>query len=195
MLKNQFIMNNVRCPFLLRHIFTLAHSRISIFKLLISSCSLFILCSCSVNYSFTGASISPDTKTFSVAYIQNNAAVKNAALSDIITEGLKDKMRSSAGLTLVNANGDLQFEGAITDYTTTFQGVTAAQVAAQYRFTISVRVKFTNTKDETKSFEKTFSQFRDYPVSENFASIEDALIRQITEEIIDAIFMDAVANW
>ncbi|MDR0941768.1 MAG: LPS assembly lipoprotein LptE [Bacteroidales bacterium] len=188
-------MNNVRCPFLLRHIFTLAHSRISIFKLLISSCSLFILCSCSVNYSFTGASISPDTKTFSVAYIQNNAAVKNAALSDIITEGLKDKMRSSAGLTLVNANGDLQFEGAITDYTTTFQGVTAAQVAAQYRFTISVRVKFTNTKDETKSFEKTFSQFRDYPVSENFASIEDALIRQITEEIIDAIFMDAVANW
>lgn len=154
-----------------------------------------VLAACSVKYSFTGASISPEIKTFSVQYIQNNAAVKNAALSDIITEGLKDKLRSSTGLTLTNANGDLQFEGSITDYTTSFQGVTAAQVAAQYRFTITVRVKFVNTKDESKNFEKSFTQFRDYPVSESFASIEDALIRQITEEIIDAIFMEAVANW
>lgn len=154
-----------------------------------------VLAACSVKYSFTGASISPEIKTFSVQYIQNNAAVKNAALSDIITEGLKDKLRSSTGLTLTNANGDLQFEGSITDYTTSFQGVTAAQVAAQYRFAITVRVKFVNTKDESKNFEKSFTQFRDYPVSESFASIEDALIRQITEEIIDAIFMEAVANW
>lgn len=166
------------------------------FKLIV----LFFICvtvlaACSVKYSFTGASISPEIKTFSVQYIQNNAAVKNAALSDIITEGLKDKLRSSTGLTLTNANGDLQFEGSITDYTTSFQGVTAAQVAAQYRFTITVRVKFVNTKDESKNFEKSFTQFRDYPVSESFASIEDALIRQITEEIIDAIFMEAVANW
>ncbi len=164
-------------------------------KLLIVNCTLLIALGCSVNYSFTGASISPDIRTFSVAYIQNNAPLKNAALSDIMTEGLKDKMRSSAGLTLVTANGDLQFEGTITDYRTTFQGVTASQVAAQHRFTISVRVKFTNTKDESKNFDKTFTQFRDYPVSESFASLEDGLIRQITEEIIDEIFMEAVANW
>jgi len=163
--------------------------------LFIINCSLLIALGCSIKYTFTGASISPDVRSFSVAYVQNNAAVKNAALSDIITEGLKDRMRSSTGLSLVSANGDLQFEGAITDYTTTFQGVTASQVAAQYRFTISVRMSFTNTKDETKNFNKTFTQFRDYPVTESFASIEDALIRQITEEIIDEIFMNAVANW
>jgi len=164
-------------------------------SLFIINCSLLIALGCSVKYSFTGASISSDVRTFSVAYVQNNAAVKNAALSDIITEGLKNKMRSSTGLSLVGAGGDLQFEGTITDYATSFQGVTASQVAAQYRFTISVRMKFTNTKDATKNFEKTFTQFRDYPVTESFASLEDGLIRQITEEIIDEIFMEAVANW
>ncbi|MDR2963848.1 MAG: LPS assembly lipoprotein LptE [Bacteroidales bacterium] len=159
------------------------------------SCILYLSTGCSIKYSFTGASISPDIRTFSVAYVQNQAATRNAALSDIITEGLKDKMRSSTGLTLVNGGGDLQFEGVITDYTTTFQGVTAAQVAAQYRFTISVRMNFINTKDETKNFNKTFTQFRDYPVTESFASLEDGLIRQITDDIIDEIFMAAVANW
>jgi hypothetical protein len=169
--------------------------KLSTFKLLIVHCSLFITLGCSVKYSFTGASISPDIKTFSVAYVQNNAATKNAALSDVITEGLKDKLRSNAGLSLVNAGGDLQFEGAITDYSTTYQGVTASQVAAQYRFTISVRMSFTNTKDETKNFNKTYTQYRDYSVNESFASLEEGLIKQISEEIIDEIFMDAVANW
>lgn len=163
-------------------------------KFLIGLFILFLV-SCSVKYSFTGASISPQIKTFSVSYIENNAPNKKANLSDIFTEGLKDKFRSNAGLTLVPSNGDLTYEGSITEYSTTIQGVTANQVAANNRLTISVTIKFTNTLEPVKSFEKRFSGYRDFDASINLSSIEEAFVKEITDEIINEIFMESVANW
>jgi hypothetical protein len=148
-----------------------------------------------VNYSLSGASISPDVKTFSVSYIANHAANKQATLSDVFTEGLKDKFRSDAGLSLVSSGADLQFSGNITDYTTSYQGVTASQLAAQTRLTIAVKIKFVNKNDEKQNYEKRFSAYRDFDATESLSNVEDALIAEISEEIIEAIFMESVANW
>lgn len=150
---------------------------------------------CSVNYSLSGASISPDVKTFSVSYIANHAANKQATLSDVFTEGLKDKFRSDAGLSLVSSNADLQFSGNITDYITSYQGVTASQLAAQTRLTIAVKIKFVNKNDEKQNYEKRFSAYRDFDATESLSNVEDALIKEISEEIIESIFMESVANW
>ncbi len=148
-----------------------------------------------MNYSLSGASISPDVKTFSVSYIANHAANKQATLSDVFTEGLKDKFRSDAGLSLVSSGADLQFSGNITDYTTSYQGVTASQLAAQTRLTIAVKIKFVNKNDEKQNYEKRFSAYRDFDATESLSNVEDALIAEISEEIIEAIFMESVANW
>ena len=150
---------------------------------------------CFVNYSLSGASISPDVKTFSVSYIANHAANKQATLSDVFTEGLKDKFRSDAGLSLVSSNADLQFSGNITDYTASYQGVTASQLAAQTRLTIAVKIKFVNKNDEKQNYEKRFSAYRDFDATESLSNVEDALIKEISEEIIESIFMESVANW
>jgi hypothetical protein len=156
-----------------------------------------ILCllSCSVKYSFSGASISPDVKTFSVSYITNQAQNKQATLSDVFTEGLKEKFRSNAGLSLVSKGGDLEFEGAIIDYSTAYQGITANQVAAQLRLTITVSVKFTNNIDPTKNFDKKYTWYQDFDAKLSLSSVETEYINQISKKIIDDIFMDAVANW
>ena len=148
-----------------------------------------------MNYSLSGASISPDVKTFSVSYIANHAANKQATLSDVFTEGLKDKFRSDAGLSLVSSGAALQFSGNITDYTTSYQGVTASQLAAQTRLTIAVKIKFVNKNDEKQNYEKRFSAYRDFDATESLSNVEDALIAEISEEIIEAIFMESVANW
>ena len=150
---------------------------------------------CSVNYSLSGASISPDVKTFSVLYIANHAANKQATLSDVFTEGLKDKFRSSAGLSLVSSNADLQFSGSIVNYSTSYQGVTASQLAAQTRLTIGVKIKFVNKTDDKQNFEKTFSVYRDFDATASLSDVEDALIKEISEEIIESVFMESVANW
>lgn len=150
---------------------------------------------CSINYSLSGASISPDVKTFSVAYIANHAANKQATLSDVFTEGLKDKFRSTAGLSLVSSNGDLQFSGNIVDYSTSYEGVTASQLAAQTRLTISVQIKFVNKTDEKQNYDKRFSAYRDFDATESLSNVEDVLIKELSEEIIESIFMESVANW
>ena len=156
---------------------------------------IFSIVGCSVHYSLSGASISPDVKTFSVAYIPNYAANKQATLSDIMTEGLKDKFRSSAGLSLVSSNGDLQFSGSIVDYSTSYQGVTASQLAAQTRLTISVQIKYINKTDEKQNFDKRFSAYRDFEATQSLSDVEDVLIKEISEEIIESIFLESVANW
>src|SRR4029453_15181151 len=80
-------------------------------------CGLFMLTGCGV-YSFTGASISPEIKSVSIAYFQNRATIIQPSLSQVFTEKMKDKFVSQTNLTLVTNYGDLQFDGQITDYTT-----------------------------------------------------------------------------
>lgn len=159
----------------------------------------FILClsvcfsACKVNYSLSGKSISPSVKTFSVAYIENQASQIVPTLSDDITEGLKERFRSQAGLQLVQRNGDLQFEGKIIDYSISYQGVTADQEAAQNRLTITVLIKFANTMEPANNFEKRFSASRDY--SSRGSGMEEMYIPEILDQLLEEIFMNSVATW
>ncbi|HKK42418.1 MAG TPA: LPS assembly lipoprotein LptE, partial [Bacteroidales bacterium] len=73
---------------------------------------------CSVNYSFSGASIAPEIKTFSVAYFQNRAPLVQVGLSQTLTDALIDKCKAQTNLNYVTGTGDVSFEGDITDYKT-----------------------------------------------------------------------------
>ena len=151
--------------------------------------------SCKVNYSFTGASIAEDIKTVSVKTFQNYAPLANANLSQTFTEALKDKFLSQTNLDLVTKNGDLQFEGSITGYNVTSVAIQGNETAALNRLTITVKVKFTNTKDSSLDFETNFSRYTDYESSQNLGSIEDGLIVEINEQLTQDIFNKAVSNW
>lgn len=146
-------------------------------------------------YSFTGASISPDVKTISIAYFPNQASMVQPALSQIFTEKLREKFVSQTSLIQVNSNGDLQFEGAITDYTAIPTAIQGNEQAALNRLTITVNVKFTNIKDEKQSFQTSFSRFTDYDSRKNLASVEQELINEICNQLVDDIFNKAVINW
>ena len=153
-----------------------------------------ITSSCGV-YSFTGASISPDIKTVSIAYFPNRAPIVQPALSQVFTEKMKDKFVSQTSLTLVNREGDLQFDGQITDYVTQPTAIQGNEQAALNRLTITVKVKFVNTKDEKQSFESSFSRFTDYDSRKNLTSIETELINEVCNQLVDDIFNKAVINW
>ena len=148
-----------------------------------------------MNYSFTGASIAEDVKTVSIKTFQSYAPLANANLSQTFTEALKDKFLSQTNLDLVMNNGDLQFEGAITGYAVTSIAIQGNETAALNRLTITVKVKFTNTKDDKLDYETSFSRYTDYESSQNLASIEDGLITEINDQLSQDIFNKAVSNW
>jgi hypothetical protein len=150
---------------------------------------------CKVNYSMTGASISPDVKTIEVRYFQKTAALGPSNLSQTFTEKLKDKFLTGTSLSIINGSADLTLEGSITGYNVSPQTIQSNEIAAQNRLTISVNVKFTNLKDEKQNFESTFTRYADFPSSTNITSIEDQLVEEINTQLVDDIFNKAVINW
>jgi hypothetical protein len=156
---------------------------------------LLFLSSCSVNYSMTGASISPEVKTITIRFFQKTAGLGPASLGQTFTESLKDKFVSQTNLILTERDGDLTLEGNIPGYTISPLAIQANETAAKNRLSITVNVKFTNLKDEKQNFEASFSRFSDFESSLNIATIEDQLIKEINEQIIDDIFNKAVINW
>jgi hypothetical protein len=156
---------------------------------------MFILPSSCGVYSFTGASISPDVKTVSVAFFENVAPLINPNLSQVFTEKLKDIFIVQTNLTLTQKNGDLHFEGTITDYNIRPMNVQAGNQVAQNRLTISVRVTFTNRVEPKNDFEKTFTRFADFDANQSLSSVESDLVEQITEELTQDVFNESVVNW
>lgn len=155
---------------------------------------ILTLTSCGI-YSFTGASISPDVKTVSIQYFPSYAPLAKPIISQQFTEALRDMFNSQTNLSLVAQNGDLSFEGAIVDYRTTPEAIQGNQVAALNRLTITVNVKFTNTKDPSQSFETSFSRFSFYSSTQNLSQVESGLVAEINNQLVQDIFNRSVSNW
>lgn len=155
---------------------------------------LFILTSCGI-YSFSGTSIQPDVTSITVYNIENRAMRVNPALSNALTEELKEKYRRFTKLRLENDRGDLQVEGQITSYETVSIAVTAQEVAAQNRLTVTVKVNFTNVKYPKENFEKNFAAFEDYPSTSSLDAVEARLVESIVKKLVEEIFNATVANW
>ncbi len=157
----------------------------------------FLLHACSVNYSFTGASIPPDAKTVSVDYFKYSAPIFNPTLSQQLTEMLQDKLVSQTSLNLTDGKGDLQFKGEVVGYSSApVSIVSGADPTAQFnRLTIKVKVEFINEFDEKANFTQTFSRFADYPATQNLSAAEPNIVPVIVELITDDIFNKAVVNW
>ncbi|MEQ8625695.1 MAG: LptE family protein [Vicingaceae bacterium] len=150
---------------------------------------------CSASYSFTGASIPPEVETVSVGFFQANAALTPPRASQLFTEKLKDVFLTQTNLALVKSSGDLEFEGAITDYRTSPVAIQGNETAALTRVTMTVSVRFVNNYDETQNFETSFSRFEDFDNSRDLSSVEEEILQSINDQLTQDIFNKAVTNW
>ncbi|NND77182.1 MAG: LptE family protein [Flavobacteriales bacterium] len=163
-------------------------------KLLYITFCLLILNGCWM-YSFTGASIHPDAKTFSVKYFAVNAPLADPNYGQILSESLKDLLLSQTRLDLQKEDGDIQYEGYVKNYVVTTSQASGNETASLNRLTITLNVKYTNTLDEEQNFESSFSRFVDFNSSDDFASLEQGLIEEINEQLIQDIFDKSLGNW
>ncbi|MBX2966686.1 MAG: LptE family protein [Cyclobacteriaceae bacterium] len=157
------------------------------------------LSSCGV-YSFTGSGT--NAKTITIAEFYNNTDLGPANIAQVFTNQLKDYMIQNTNLSVVQENGELQLEGIVTGYAVSQVAPRASgdpsqiDAAALSRLTITVRVTYVDTLDESMSFkDKTFSFYRDFDNDMNLSDIEDTLIRQIFDQLTLDIFNASIANW
>ena len=90
---------------------------------------------------------------------------------------------SQTNLNVIPADGDLQIEGQITDYSTRASSIGSDDNVATNRF------------DEKADFEQSFSRFKDYNAARDFSSVEQALVDEIVTELCEDIFNKSVVNW
>lgn len=150
---------------------------------------------CTISITMSGASIPENLNTFSVQYINNRAPLVNPDLSSTLTEGLKDRIQNESRLSMVNENGDVDFSGDITSYSTKPMAVQADAVSAQTRLTVSVKIRCRNSKDPKKDWEQSFSAYQDYDSENNLSDVESDLVTLIVEELTENIFNKAFADW
>ncbi len=145
-------------------------------------------------YSFTG--ISTDAKSFQVNFFQNNADLVEPGLDLQFTNALQDLIVNQTSLNLVNSGGEIIYEGEIVEYRIAPMTATAQNTAAQNRLTISINVRYINTKDEEKDFEQRFSFFFDYPANAQLiGSTKDEAFEVIFERLTQDIINASLADW
>lgn len=159
------------------------------------SLSLLLPAACKLSVSLTGGTVDPRAKTVAVNTFPNNASLINPSLSQSFTTALKDKIQGQTPLAIVSGHGDYEIEGEITDYSVAPVAIQGDEHAAMNRLTITVRVRFTNTFDETQNFEQSFSRYADYSSSQNLSSVESNLVSTISDALTDDIFNKAFVNW
>ncbi|MBR6660931.1 MAG: LptE family protein [Bacteroidales bacterium] len=156
--------------------------------------TVILVTSCGI-YSFSGTSIQPDVHTICVEPIVNNALKVNPSLSNQLTEALLDKYKKLTKLRQVDDMADLYVSGEITSYDIQATAITADEVAAQNRLTVTVRIKYSNVKYPEEDFEQNFVAYRDYSSERSLDEVEATLCDEIVETIVEDIFNATVAQW
>lgn len=156
---------------------------------------LFGTASCGI-YSFSGTSIQPDVRTITINYFEYKALQVNPTLSNDLTEALRQRFRQMTSLEQVDQEGDLEITGEITGYSVSASSVTAQEVAAQNRLTVTVRVSFMNRKYPEDDFEgSTFSGYADFDSSQSLDAVQSTLCEEIVDKLVEDIFNATVAQW
>jgi len=147
-------------------------------------------------YSFSGISISEDTETFQVNYFQNSANLVEPGFDRDFTLALQDLILNQTNLNLTNSNGDLVYEGEITEYRISPMTAQANSTAAQNRLNVSVNVRFYDKNLPDEEFEQRFSFFYDYPASSLLTgSLKETAHEEIFERLTQDIFNATLAKW
>ena len=168
-------------------------------KITLSILLFVVLKSCGI-YSFTGASIPPGVTTFQVNFFENQAGNRPGStvepgLDNDFTNALQDIIMNQTNLNLVSQDGQLIYEGEITEYSVTPMTATSQNTAAQNRLKMSVALRYFNSKNEDDDLKKTYSFFYDFPAELQVYDVIDSAHKEIFDRITQDIFNDTLAKW
>ncbi|MFD2874515.1 LptE family protein [Mucilaginibacter ximonensis] len=171
---------------------------LSIYLGLMLATVLFVSPGCSIHYGLSGSAVPEAMHTINVGFFENNAPIVVANLSQTFTEALKDRIRTTTRLNIVNGEADARMTGSIIGYSYAPVSVQATNpnappLANASVLTITVKVKFVYDADKKLNFEQTFAKNVNF--QGDISTQEQKLIKTVTTQLIDDIFNKAFNNW
>lgn len=179
----------------MKHEFFRSSGRLKVSAMLLL-CVALLFTACRISYKFNGAALDYSVyKTIHVSEFPIRAALVYPPLQQTFENELLDYITRNTRLRTTDNNSDLVLEGEITGYSLSPQAVTEDAYASMTRLTITVRVKYTDTKKEGNDIDQSFSAYRDFDSSELLTDVQDELCEQISKELVDLIFNATLGNW
>lgn len=151
---------------------------------------------CTISYKLNGAAIDYTVyRTIHIGEFPIRAALVYSPLQQTFENELHDYITRNTRLSSTEGASDLEIEGEITGYNLTPQAVNEDAYASQTRLTITVRVRYTDNKNDVNDIDQTFSAYRDFDASQLLTDVQDELCQEIAKELVELIFNATLGNW
>lgn len=155
-----------------------------------------MLAGCVPSYKFNGSALNYDIyKTINISEFPIRAALVYPPLQQTFENKLLDTVTRQTRLQEIDGNSDLEMTGEITGYSLSPQAVGEDAYATETRLTITVRVKYTDTKNPANDVDQSFSAYRQFSSSMMLTDVQDDLCNEICDELVDLIFNATLGNW
>lgn len=155
-----------------------------------------MLSGCIPSYKLNGSAINYDVyKTIDISEFPIRAALVYPPLQQTFENKLLDAVTRQTRLQEIDGNSDLEMTGEITGYSLSPQSVGEDAYATETRLTITVRVKYTDTKNPANDIDQSFSAYRQFSSSLMLTDVQDDLCSQISKELVELIFNATLGDW
>lgn len=155
---------------------------------------MIFLSACS--YSFTGASLSSEYKSFGIATIEDRTNSAEPNLIPKFREKLINKFINDNTLQYTDANkANLVFDIFITNFSEQFVSIQAGENVAAKKLSINVNVICYDMITNKKYFEQSFTNYQDYDPRGNFLQERTNAIDAILDKISEDILLRTISNW
>ncbi len=171
--------------------------RHKLFALLAAAVMMIAAGGCVPRYTLNGSAINYDIyKTIDIGDFPIRASLVYPPLQQTFENELLNYVTRNTRLQEVDANNaDLKMTGEITGYSLSPQAVGTDAYATETRLTITVHVKYTDSKNPANDIDQSFSAYRQFDASMMLTDVQDQLCQEISEELVNLIFNATLGNW
>ncbi|MBM4171239.1 MAG: hypothetical protein FJ214_05155 [Ignavibacteria bacterium] len=156
--------------------------------------SPFLITSCS--YSFSGASVPPHLKTISIPIFSDRSGSGEFDLSEKLTKDLIQKFIDDNTLQVSDKlKSDSILEGTVASLSDAPAVVSGGENITSRRITLTVKVVYKDLIKKITVFDRTFSNYGDYPVGGDISTVRRAAIDSAIEKLTEDILLGVVSNW
>lgn len=146
-------------------------------------------------YSFTGASVPSHLKTIAIPTVEDQSTFGEPGVRERMTAELTTLFLTDNSFQVADrGTADAVLKGVITNITDAPAAVEQGETVRSRRITMSAKFTFQDMKFRKTLWEKTFSNWGDYPVtggsSQRRVGLDEAM-KKITEDVL----LETVSGW
>lgn len=157
-------------------------------------CFLILVPTTGCWYSFTGVSIPNEMKSLKIENFTNTSELVVPNFTQLLSQKLRDTFLAQSNLKQVDTDqADLLIKGNILSYTIAPIALQGNDQAAQNRLTVSIEFSISSQRFEEFNQNFTLSNFVDF--SQNYNTVENQLLNEISTKLTQDIFNKTFSNW